>query len=65
MTMKNLDHLLESINNLNDRLKMSAMLMSLDRADAALTILCECIDNIEEAKDVINLELHKQSNTIN
>ena len=63
--MKNLDHLLESINNLNDRLKMSAMLMSLDRTDAALTILCECIDNIEEAKDVINLELHKQSNTIN
>jgi hypothetical protein len=63
--MKNLDHLLESLNNLNDRLKMSAMLMSVDRADAALTILCECIDNIEEAKDVINLELHKQSNTIN
>jgi hypothetical protein len=63
--MKNLDHLLETFNNLNDRLKMSAMLMSLDRADAALTILCECIDNIEEAKDVINLELHKQSNTIN
>ena len=63
--MKNLDHLLESLNNLNDRLKMSAMLMSLNRADAALTILCECIDNIEEAKDVINLELHKQSNTIN
>ena len=63
--MKNLDHLLETFNNLNDRLKMSAMLMSVDRADAALTILCECIDNIEEAKDVINLELHKQSNTIN
>jgi hypothetical protein len=63
--MKNLDHLLESLNNLNDRLKMSAMLMSVDRTDAALTILCECIDNIEEAKDVINLELHKQSNTIN
>ena len=63
--MKNLDHLLEVFNNLNDRLKMSAMLMSLDRADGALTILCECIDNIEEAKDVINLELHKQSNTIN
>ena len=63
--MKNLDHLLESLNNLNDRLKMSAMLMSVNRTDAALTILCECIDNIEEAKDVINLELHKQSNTIN
>lgn len=63
--MKNLDHLLETFNNLNDRLKMSAMLMSVDRTDAALTILCECIDNIEEAKDVINLELHKQSNTIN
>ena len=63
--MKNLDHLLEMFNNLNDRLKMSAMLMSVDRTDAALTILCECIDNIEEAKDVIKLELHKQSNTIN
>ena len=63
--MKNLDHLLETFNNLNDRLKMSAMLMSVDRTDAALTILCECIDNIEEAKDIINLELHKQSNTIN
>lgn len=63
--MKNLDHLLETFNNLNDRLKMSAMLMSVDRTDAALDILCECIDNIEEAKDVINLELHKQSNTIN
>lgn len=63
--MKNLDHLLETFNNLNDRLKMSAMLMSVDRTDAAITILCECIDNIEEAKDVINLELHKQSNTIN
>jgi hypothetical protein len=63
--MKNLDHLLETFSNLNDRLKMSAMLMSVDRSDAALTILCECIDNIEEAKDVINLELHKQSNTIN
>ena len=65
MTMKNLDHLLETFNNLNDRLKMSAMLMSVDRTETALTILCECIDNIEEAKDVINLELHKQSNTIN
>jgi hypothetical protein len=63
--MKNLDHLLETFNNLNDRLKMSAMLMSVDRSDAALTILCECIDNIEEAKDIISLELHKQSNTIN
>jgi len=63
--MKNLDHLLETFNNLNDRLKMSAMLMSVDRTDAALTILCECIDNIEEAKDIISLELHKQSNTIN
>ena len=63
--MKNLDHLLETFNNLNDRLKMSAMLMSVDRTDAALDILCECIDNIEKAKDVINLELHKQSNTIN
>jgi hypothetical protein len=65
MTMKNLDHLLETFNNLNDRLKMSAMLMSVDRSDAALTILCECIDNIEEAKDIISLELHKQSKTIN
>lgn len=63
--MKNLDHLLETFNSLNDRLKMSAMLMSLDRSDAALTILCECIDNIEEAKDIISLELHKQSKTIN
>ena len=63
--MKNLDHLLETFNNLNDRLKMSAMLMSVDRSDAALTILCECIDNIEEAKDIISLELHKQSKTIN
>lgn len=63
--MKNLDHLLETFNNLNDRLKMSAMLMSVDRTETALNILCECIDNIEEAKDVINLELHKQSNTIN
>jgi len=63
--MKNLDHLLETFSNLNDRLKMSAMLMSVDRSDAALTILCECIDNIEEAKDIISLELHKQSNTIN
>ena len=44
---------------------MSAMLMSVDRSDTALTILCECIDNIEEAKDIISLELHKQSNTIN
>lgn len=63
--MKNLDHLLETFNNLNDRLKMSAMLMSVDRTDAALDILCECIDNIEEAKDIISLELHKQFNTIN
>ena len=63
--MKNLDHLLETFSNLNDRLKMSAMLMSVNRTETALDILCECIENIEEAKNIISLELHKQSNTIN
>ena len=63
--MKNLEGILEVTEAVKQNIRLSAVFINLGRVEEGLDMLIQALALLEDMSNIVNLELHKQSNTIN
>jgi len=63
--MKHLEGILEVTEAVKQNIRLSAVFINLGRAEEGLDMLIQALALLEDMSNIISLELHKQSNTIN
>ena len=65
MTMKHLEGILEVTEAVKQNIRLSAVFINLGRVEEGVDMLVQALALLEDMTNIVNLEIHKQSNTIN